>query len=153
MDVNTAKSARNAAKRIFNRHIKNVNDSFDVNDPHQLIEARCQDLKKLWDDVQERHEKYMEELEGSKTKYKTTVEDEWINALDVAYESIVRRNLEYLNVIECAQKEEKKKQLEIAREQEIERQKQESDRKIERAARSRETEEVAFKQEFENLRV
>ena len=43
-----------------------------------------------------------------------------------------------INVIECAQKEEKEKQLEIAREQEIERQKQGSDRKIERAARSRE---------------
>ena len=56
------------------------------------------------------------------------------------------------NVIECAQKEEKEKQLEIAQEQEIERQK-ESDRKIERAARSCEMEEVAFKQEFENLRV
>ena len=56
------------------------------------------------------------------------------------------------NVIECAQKEEKEKQLEIAQEQEIERQK-ESDRKIERAARSCEMEEVTFKQEFENLRV
>ena len=75
--------------------------------------------------------------------------DEWINALDGAYERIVRRKLEYLNVIEWAQKEEK----EIAREQKIERQKQESDRKIEREARSREMEEVAFKQGFENLRV
>ena len=115
MDVNTAKSAKTAAKHILNRHIKKVNDSFNVNDPRQLIEARCQDLKKLWDDVQERREKYMEALEGSKTEYDATVEDEWINALDGAYESIVRRKLEYLNVIECAQKEEKKKQLGIAR--------------------------------------
>ena len=95
----------------------------------------------------------MEALEGSKTEYDATFEDGWINALDGANESIVRRKLEYLNVIECAQKEEKEKQLEIAREQEIERQKQESDRKIERAARSLEMEEVAFEQEFENLRV
>ena len=52
-----------------------------MNDPHQLIETRCGDLKKMWDDIQERYEKYMEALEGSKTEYDATVEDEWINAL------------------------------------------------------------------------
>lgn len=66
MAVPTAKSARTAAKRIFNRHIKKVNDSLDANDPLQLIEVRFHDMKKLWGDVQEKHEKYIEALEGSK---------------------------------------------------------------------------------------
>ena len=52
-----------------------------MNGLHQLIEARCEDLKKLWDDIQERYEKYMEALEGSKTEYDVTVEDKWINGL------------------------------------------------------------------------
>ena len=58
MDVPTAKSAKTAVKWISNRHIKKVNDSFDVNDPLQLIEAGFHDIKKLWD-VKEKHEKYM----------------------------------------------------------------------------------------------
>ncbi len=105
MDVTAAKSAKTAVKRIFNRHIKKVNDSSAANDPHQLIEARFHDIKKLWDGVQERHEKYMEALEGSKTEYDANAEDEWINTLDGAYESVVRKRLEYQKRLECAQKE------------------------------------------------
>ena len=153
MDVPTAKSARTAAKRIFNRHIKKVNDSLDANDPLQLIEARFHDMKKLWDDVQEKHEKYIEALEGSKGEYDASAEDEWINTLDGAYEIVVRKRLGYLKNIECARKEEEEKQMEIAREQEKKQQKRENDRKIAQAAIARENEEVAFKQEVENLKV
>ena len=151
MDVPTAKSARTAAKRIFNRHIKKVNDSLDENDPLQLIEARFHDMKKLWDDIQEKHEKDIEAQEGSKGEYDATAEDKWIDTLDGVYESVVRKRLGYLKIIECARKEEEEKQMEIAREQEKKQQKQESDRKIAQAAIAREVEEVAFKQEVENL--
>ena len=67
--------------------LKRLNDSFDANDPLQLIEARFHDIKKLWD-VKEKHEKYMEALEGSKGEYDASAEDEWINALDGVYKSV-----------------------------------------------------------------
>lgn len=73
--------------------------------------------------------------------------------MDGVYESVVRKRLEYLKIIECARKEEEEEQMEIAREQEKKQQKQESDRKIAQAAIAREMEEVAFKQEVENLKV
>ena len=79
-----------------------MNDSLDANDPLHLIEARFHDMKKLWDDVQEKHEKYIEALEGSKGEYDASAEDEWINTLDGVYESVVRKRLGYLKIIECA---------------------------------------------------
>ena len=130
-----------------------MNDSLDANDPLRLIEARFHDMKKLWDDIQEKHEKDIEALEGSKGEYDATAEDKLIDTLDGVYESVVRKRLEYLKIIECARKEEEEKQMEIAREQEKKQQKQESDRKIAQAAIAREVEEVAFKQEVENRKV
>lgn len=45
VEVAVAKSARTAAKRIFNRNVKKITDSIEAEDAPTLIETRFQDLK------------------------------------------------------------------------------------------------------------
>lgn len=150
-EVTAAKSARTAAKRIFNRNVKKVSDSIEEEDASSVVETRFQDLKRLWNDVQEKHEKYIAAIEDSKTSYNADAEDKWIDEMDVIYENILRKNFAYLEVIEDAKLETEKQQREIYEEQENQLRKQKSDQAIERAKQTRNIEETAFNQEVQNL--
>ncbi len=66
LEVAEAKLARTSAKRVFNRNVKKIVDSINSKDTAALIESRFKDLKQLWDDVQRKHEGYVESLENSK---------------------------------------------------------------------------------------
>lgn len=149
VEVAVAKSARTAAKRIFNRNVKKITDSIEAEDAPTLIETRFQDLKWLWNDLQDKHEKYIEALQDSKVSYDANAEDEWIDEMDGIYESVLRRKLAYMKVIEDAQKEKEKQQKENSEEQETQLRRQEANRVIARAAQSRKIEETAFNQEVE----
>lgn len=145
------KSARTAAKRIFNRYVKKINESIEANDPQQLIDARFDDLKKLWDDVQEKHESYIEALESSKSEYDADSEEQWIIELDEAYEGVIRKRFEYLKILNDVEKQEEENQLNIAQKKADELKDQENRKRTEQALRSRALEKVSFEQEGENL--
>ena len=79
LEVAEAKLARTSDKRVFNRNVKKIVDSIHSKDTAALIESRFKDLKQLWDDVQRKHEGYIESLENSKTTYDVEQEDGWID--------------------------------------------------------------------------
>lgn len=91
-------------------------------------------------------------MDNSKTEYDEESEDEWINAMDNAYESIVRKRFEYLKVIEDDQRKSEQRERDIQKEEDQKRMKQHDEKMIEQAARSRKLEEVAFVQEVENIK-
>ena len=98
--VAEAKLARTSAKRVFNRNVKKIIDSINSKDTAALIESRFKDLKRLWDDVQRKHERYIESLENSKTTYDVEQEDGWIDQMDKVYDDVLRQNLAYFKIVE-----------------------------------------------------
>jgi IS1 family transposase len=95
LEVAEAKLARTSAKRVFNRNVKKIVDSINSKDTAALIESRFKDLKQLWDDVQRKHEGYIESLENSKTTYDVEQEDGWIDQMDKVYDDVLRQKLAY----------------------------------------------------------
>jgi hypothetical protein len=60
LEVPEAKLARTSAKRVFNQNVKKIIYSINAKDTAALIESRFKDLKRLWDDVQRKHEGHIE---------------------------------------------------------------------------------------------
>ena len=100
LEVAEAKLARTSAKRVFNRNVKKIVDSINSKDTAALIESRFKDLKQLWDDVQRKHEGYIESLENSKTTYDVEQEDGWIDEMDKVYDDVLRQKLAYSKTVE-----------------------------------------------------
>lgn len=151
LDVVEAKLARTSAKRVFNRDVKRIIDSIEVKDTPTLIESRFNDLKRHWDDVQERHERYIEALENTKTTYDVDAEDQWINEMDEIYNDVLRKRIAYQKNVDDKQKEIERQQEIVSKEKEILIRKQENEKAIFRAQQARKVEEIAFRQEVENL--
>ncbi|CAB4021210.1 Hypothetical predicted protein, partial [Paramuricea clavata] len=137
-----AKLVRTSAKRVFNRNVKKLVDSINSKDTAALIESRFKDLKQLWDDVQRKHEGYIESLENSKTTYDVEQEDGWIDEMDKVYDDVLRQKLAYFETVED-RKFLKRKEDRIR--------KKEGDKAIFRAEQARKVEEIAFRQDVENL--
>ncbi|CAB4027605.1 Hypothetical predicted protein, partial [Paramuricea clavata] len=151
LEVAEAKLARTSAKRVFNRNVKKLVDSINSKDTAALIESRFKDLKQLWDDVQRKHEGYIESLENSKTTYDVEQEDGWIDEMDKVYDDVLRQKLAYFETVEEDQREIERQQEQISKEKEDQIRKKEGDKAIFRAEQARKVEEIAFRQEVENL--
>ena len=151
LEVAEAKLARTSAKRVFNRNVKKIVDSINSKDTAALIESRFKDLKQLWDDVQRKHEGYIESLGKSKTTYDVEQEDGWIDEMDKVYDDVLRQKLAYSKTVEEDQREIEQQQEQISKEKEDQIRKKESDKAIFRAEQARKVEEIAFRQEVENL--
>ena len=151
--VAEAKLARTSAKRVFNRNVKKIIDSINSKDTAALIESRHKNLKRLWDDVQRKHERYIESLENSKTTYDVEQEDGWIDQMNKVYDDVLRQNLAYFKIVEEDQREIERQQEQITKEKEDQIRKKEGNKAIFRPEQARKVEEIAFGQEVENLEV
>ena len=78
------------AKRLFTRASTAVQNSVKLNDPCELVSKKFVDLEKRYNDVQEKHELYLVELEED-SEFDATEENAWMDETQAALEETERQ--------------------------------------------------------------
>ena len=77
------------AKRLFSRANNSLIKSIKVNDHWELVSHKFDDLKKRYDDLQEKHELHLLELEEN-PDFDATEQNEWMNEIQDEFDESER---------------------------------------------------------------
>ena len=94
------KKNRTTAKRLFTRASTAVQNSVKLNDPCELVSKKFVDLEKRYNDVQEKHELYLVELEED-SEFDATEENAWMDETQAEFKETERQSHNYIK--QCKQ--------------------------------------------------
>ena len=89
------KKNRTVAKGLFTRAINSLQNSIKLNDEWELTAKKFSDLESRYNDVQEKHELYLIELECN-SELDVASEDSWMSEIQASFEEIERLTHQYI---------------------------------------------------------
>ena len=89
------KKNRTTAKRLFTRANNAVHNSVKLNDSWELVSKKFVDLEKRYNDVQEKHEIYLVELEED-SEFDATELNAWMDEIQAEFDETERQSHKYI---------------------------------------------------------
>ena len=89
------KKNRTTAKRLFTRSSTAVQNSVKLKDSVELVAKKFADLEKRYNDVQEKHELYLVELEED-SDFDATEQNTWMDETQAVFEETERQSHAYI---------------------------------------------------------
>ena len=94
------KKLRTTAKRKFTRCYNRLNESILNKAEKDIIIAKFNDLKLLWDDVQSTHDNYLFALYPNDTDEISREHEDWLNEIEGTFEVMQKLKCDHLRGLE-----------------------------------------------------
>ena len=94
-NIDTSKKARATAKSLFTKTKKNLIRAIENKSDILIIEGRMEELKRMYNTAQEKHEEYMTLLNIGEGDEGYDQEDAWIEDVDKAFDEVEIKKVAY----------------------------------------------------------